>query len=139
MADETRISKILGPSGYIFCLIKDSLNDEKNDDSGNAHPIWQRILAASYGSILLHLSIIVIASGGAPIDSSLLVRINDLALFLGIIVLAIILSIYSLIFALIVVFSHPKGTLLRNFVYGVFLPATTYTISGYIVSIVRGG
>lgn len=97
----------------------------------HSHPLWSRLLAASWGSGVFHGALLVYNSGIQDFDAA-----GDIAgMFIPIgffFVLATII-IYSLTFGLTVAVSISKGSLIRHFVYGVLLPAFAYSMARIIL------
>ena len=100
-------------------------------DQPKEHAFWQRLMAAFFGCLALHLSLFVIVSGGLYQAGTILSGVG-IASGIG------ILLTYSLIFSSIVASGSPKGTVIRHFAYGVFLPTITYIAAGYIIVVAKG-
>ena len=79
-----------------------------------------RLGAATWGSAVLHGAILVRSQGGVPVWGDYL---EPLA------VLFILIPIYSITFGLVVAVGMPRGSLIRHFVYGVFLPTVAYSLA----------
>lgn len=92
------------------------------DDGGEATSTRARFFASLYGSLLLHVSLIVVA----------LVRVSeppDGTLILSVLPLSILLSF---IFG-IIISTGTKGGLIRRFWYGITLPAACYYLASRII------
>lgn len=100
----------------------------------HSHPYWSRLLAASWGSGVLHGAVLVYTLShqnfkGASDIAGRLDNIDNYIIALGYFFVLAAIIIYSLTFGLTVAASLPKSSLIRHFVYGVLLPAFAYSMA----------
>lgn len=92
-------------------------SDEKPD------PIW-RFATAAWGCAVLHFSLWVYGGGRLVVPT-----VGELDFR----VVLILIPIYSSVFGLVVAAGVKKGSLIRHFVYGAFLPTLAYSLAGALL------
>lgn len=84
---------------------------------------WARLGTATWGSVVLHGAMWIQEQRGLDLS---------IADFEPAIVLVLVLT-YSIVFGLIVAAGIPKGSLIRHFAMGVFLPTLAYSLAAVIM------
>ena len=104
---------------YLFSRIARFVAQSISTDE--EHGFWQRVLAAAWGCIVLHIPIFSSAAGSTIV--------SDMRTVFFLATLSLV-AVYSIAFGLIIGASLPKGSLVRHFVSGVLLPVFAYNIAG---------
>lgn len=96
----------------------------KGSDSPTAP--WRRFLVAVWGCLVFHFSLMIVATGTEGPLSAALRDVRWELIFIAI-------PFYSLTFAVIVAVGVERGSLVRYFLYGAWLPAIVYFMAGTIL------
>ena len=115
----------------ILSLVKNIIQNGKNDGQPENHTFWVwRFLSAWFGCAVLHLALYI--SNTYTKKDTILNFINDFS-SIGYLFALGVVSTYCAFFALIVAFGSPQGTIIRHFIYGIFLPSTSYLLANYVL------
>ena len=100
----------------------------KGSDTPTA--LWQRLLVALWGSLVFHFSLMIVATG---IEGPLYTALRNVRWEL----ISMAIPFYSVTFAVIVAVGVERGSLVRFFLYGAWLPAVVYFLAGTILMTVK--
>lgn len=100
----------------------------KGSDSPTAP--WRRFLVAMWGCLVFHFSLLIVATGT---EGPWYAAWRDVRWEL----ISMAIPLYSVTFALIVAVGVERGSLVRFFLYGAWLPAIVYLMAGTILMTVK--
>ena len=96
-----------------------------------SHSFWARFFAGWWGTFVFHFAMIVV---GSIHNWDSLSSLSDSPFSEAVIFPAFFfLCVYGALFAFVVAFGVPKGSLIRHFLLGVILPLVAYTMAGTLL------